>query len=243
MKKTAVSLVVIAAITLWVSMPCAYADSPWKSRVGSLRSGGGSFLGGRSSSSRAALSGLSRLSGRSGHSGLSGLSGLSGGGRNGSGLAELARGIGQLHGLNGNGQSYGSGIGNGRVLGEFLNNAGAYGHNGGYGGYGYREDQMAKAYRDVGIANAVVGLVGVLVTASQNANYPAVAVAPVSAPPAGHWERQTVVVQPAHYESYQEWIPEIFDSRTGQRIGGGFYESRTRLVPETLQYRDVWVGP
>ena len=49
------------------------------------------------------------------------------------------------------------------------------------------------------------------------------------------------MLKEAHYETYQVWIPEIYDSRTGAKIGGGFHETRTRLVPEVYGYREVWV--
>ncbi|MCK5863076.1 MAG: hypothetical protein KAH38_11355 [Candidatus Hydrogenedentes bacterium] len=240
MKHTPLSLLITAMIVFGISMSCAYADSPWKSRAGGLRSRSASFHGGRSSlrPKRPSRLGSSSLSGRSSS-------------RSSSGITNLSRGLSQLNGRSRSGQSAGSGIGNGGILQELLRGTDGFSQNGGYGdlfngSYGnryHREDPMAKAYRDVGIANAVVGLIGVLVTASQYSTPPAAVAAPVRAVPAGHWERQTVVVQPKHYENYQEWIPEIFDSRTGQKIGGGFYETRTRLVPETLQHRDVWVGP
>ena len=65
----------------------------------------------------------------------------------------------------------------------------------------------------------------------------------VVAAPAGYWARQAVVVQPERYEQYQEWIPEIYDARTGQKTGGGYYETRTRLSPQVVEYRNVWVAP
>lgn len=98
---------------------------------------------------------------------------------------------------------------------------------------------MARAYRDVGLAHAAVGLVGILVSAAQQADYMAAAPAPA---PAGYYERQAVVVQPRRYEQYQEWIPELYDPYTGQKLGGGYYETRTRVVPEVIQYRDVRVA-
>lgn len=107
---------------------------------------------------------------------------------------------------------------------------------GGYGnpwdqGYG-REDEMAKAYREVGIANAVVGLVGVLVQASENSRY---------CEPQGQWTRERVLISPARYETYQVWIPPAYDSRTGAKIGGGFYETRTQVIPEVYEEREVRV--
>ena len=114
-----------------------------------------------------------------------------------------------------------------------------------------QEDSMAKAYRDVGIANAMVGLVGVLATLSQEPVYapvcapaPAPAAVPLAAPaaPSGYWERRPVAVHPEHYEQYQVWIPAIVDARTGATTGGGYYETRSRLVPEQIEYQDVWVS-
>lgn len=99
-----------------------------------------------------------------------------------------------------------------------------------YPEYGYG-DPMAGAYRDVGIANAVVNLLGIALTNGQNRVY---------VQPAGHYERQQVLVSPAHYETYQVWIPEVYDPNTGLRTGG-YYETRTRIAPDAYGYRDVWV--
>ena len=121
--------------------------------------------------------------------------------------------------------------------GDLFRNAGNYSRGGGWGypGSSYRDrDSMAKAYRDVGIAHAIVGLAGVVLSASQQHAY-------ATAPP-GYWQRQAVVVQPQRYEQYREWIPELYDARTGQKLGGGYYENRTRLVPEVIEYRDVWIA-
>lgn len=117
--------------------------------------------------------------------------------------------------------------------------------------YHRREDSMAKAYRDVGIANAMVGLVGVMATMSQQPTHyvqtPVVEAVPVAVPlaapiaPMGHWERKPVVVQPQHYEQVQQWVPPISDPRTGEVTGGGYYETRSVLVPERVAYEDVWV--
>jgi len=112
-----------------------------------------------------------------------------------------------------------------------LRNYGEYG-GAGYGGiprggwnqpYQY-EDSMARAYRDVGIAQAVVGLVGIMVSASQHAQY-------TNAAPAYGAQPTPVPQQPRQYVQYQEWIPELYDQYTGQKIGGGYYETRTRLAP------------
>ncbi len=98
----------------------------------------------------------------------------------------------------------------------------------------HEEDSMARAYRDAAIANAVVGIVGIAATAAQSRTYAA---------PAGQWVREKVVIAPAHYETSQVWIPEMYDPRTGAR-SGGYYENRTRLVPEVCEYREVMIaGP
>lgn len=100
-----------------------------------------------------------------------------------------------------------------------------------YGGsYPYQDDGYARAIRDVGIANAVVNLVGIAATSSRYA-YPA---APVV---------EQVVVQPPRYETYQVWIPEVYDPNTGLKIGGGYYETRTRLVSEVRTYRPLQYVP
>ena len=127
-----------------------------------------------------------------------------------------------------------------------------------YGGYG---NDYAGAYRDVGIANAVVDLFGNLAVMSmQNgpryavpvgaypmvpvAAYPAAPVAAyVPAPvayPSGHYETERVLVNPGHYEEVKVWIPEGIDPQTGARTGG-YYEARQRWIPEVYEYRPVWV--
>jgi len=131
------------------------------------------------------------------------------------------------------------------VIGGAISNAqrhnGYYGgggwSGGGWGGYGYPgvpyDDSYARAYRDVGIANAVAGVVSTIATQGQRTYVPVQT--------AGQYVRQRVVLQPAHYESTRVWIPETFDPNSGQKLGGGFYEARTQLVPETVEYRDVLV--
>ncbi len=94
------------------------------------------------------------------------------------------------------------------------------------------DDAMAKAYRDVGIANAVVNLVGVMVQASQANPY---------CQPQGQWVRDRVMVAPARYETRQVWIPEMFDPYTGRKTGGGYYETRTEYVPAVYEERSVLV--
>ncbi len=152
-----------------------------------------------------------------------------GGGRSGLSMPGMSRGLRPGGGLPGLSRGFGS-MGNRSGFGGFP--------GGGFPGVPrlHRDDySMSKAYRDVGIAHAVVGLVGIMANAAQADRCVAV--------PAGHYERRAVVVQPERYEQYQEWIPEIYDSRTGLKIGGGYYETRTRLVPQVVQYQDVWVTP
>lgn len=127
-------------------------------------------------------------------------------------------------------------------------------------GYGQRYDRYsghgndyAGAYRDVGIANAVVDLFGNLAVMSmQNGPryavpvgaYPAAPVAAYApapvAYPSGHYETERVLVNPGHYEEIKVWIPEGIDPQTGARTGG-YYEARQRWIPEVYEYRPVWV--
>lgn len=247
------TFLIAAAVIFGMSMQYAAADNLLKGRTSGLRSLG---------SSRLLQSGASRVFQNSSRSMkrpslpstirdvgsrpnlANGLERLAEG-NHGQGLGRLLEGS---RGFGGLGHSTNPGIG---AFGEALRAFGDHSGYGGYGGWNRYENEMADAYRDAAIANAVVGLVGIMVSAAQQPQCTTVAAAPISvapmpvavAPPPGRWERQTVVVEPAHYETYQEWIPEIYDSRTGQKIGGGYYESRSRLVPETYQYRDVWVTP
>jgi hypothetical protein len=97
------------------------------------------------------------------------------------------------------------------------------------------ENIQAKAYRDAAIANAVVGLVGILVDASARRQPPQ----PMHVVPQTVTER--VLVREGHYEQYQEWIPPVYDRHTGQQNGGGYHETRTRWVPEVWQQRQTVV--
>ena len=245
MKRSSISLMAVALAAVVAFAPTlAYAGSPFGGGKGIRTPRIGNVMGGGRHGGPN-LSGLSRGIGRSnGFSGLSrGLSGLGGSnlGRLGSsnrnhwnnnGSNGVFGGHNNLSGFGGFGRGYGSGWG---------------GYGSGWGGYyDHGHDDFADAYRDVGIATAAVGLVGILTNAAMAADYRCAAPAPVpvavAAPaPAGYWARQAVVVQPERYEQYQEWIPELYDLRTGQKIGGGYYESRTRLVPQVVEHRDVWV--
>ncbi len=117
------------------------------------------------------------------------------------------------------GAGYGNPLENIGLLGNYLSQAYGVPSNA-YGSGYYRDeaDAMAKAYRDVGIANALVSLVGVMASVSHNQSC---AMSP--APP-------TVV------ESYSEWVPEVFDPTTGQKLGGGYYVMRPRPTPVTVRY-------
>jgi len=135
--------------------------------------------------------------------------------------------------------------------GNFLGGLGGFGGYGGFpmGDYGYfngygdrhhrDEDSMADAYREVGMTHAVVNLIGIIAetatATAQNNNYYR------PAQSSGHWERQAVILQPARQEQYEVYVEPLYDQRTGQKISGGYNETRTRTVPEVIQYRDVWV--
>jgi len=132
---------------------------------------------------------------------------------------------GNAHGSKG-GQSMGS-------LLDALANGGVLGHGSPYyGNNRHREYSMPEAYRDAAIASSLVDLVGILVQSGQQ-----------PAAPAGRYIREKIVIVPEHYETYQVRVPPIYDSRTGQQIGGGYDETRTRLVPEVAEYRDIPVSP
>lgn len=101
-----------------------------------------------------------------------------------------------------------------------------------YGSRGYRDPDRAyaDAYRDVGIANAVVGLVDVIVNNGATQVYPQ---------PCGHYERTKVVVQEGHYEETRVWVSESYDPYA--HVDRGHYEIQRRWVPEVCEYRDVYV--
>jgi hypothetical protein len=118
-----------------------------------------------------------------------------------------------------------------------LNALGGYG-NQGYGGspWGYYDrhreaEAYADAYRDAAIANAVVDVVGILVSNSQARRV---------AEPAGHYVTQRRVVKEGFYETYTVWVPETYDSKTGEYIEG-HNETRRRWVPEVYEETQVWV--
>ena len=108
--------------------------------------------------------------------------------------------------------------------------------NGRHGSHNDSDKAMASAYRDAAIANAVVGLVGIFVEAGMRNQC---AVRP--AQPTGHYETHRVILQPGRYEQDRVWIPERYDPNTGRKLGGGYHETRTRWIPETVEYRKVYI--
>ncbi len=117
--------------------------------------------------------------------------------------------------------------------------------------YDDHDDDFADAYLAVGLANAAVGLVSVLAENNRNAApYPAASphsyahTCPycVAAPAQQQAVRERILISPARYEKYDVWIPARFDPNTGQQLGGGFYETRTRLIPEEYEYREIAYG-
>ena len=96
--------------------------------------------------------------------------------------------------------------------------------------------ELADAYRDVGIANAVVGLVSVLATSQPTYREPVYR----EAQPTRHYVREKVILKEGYYEDYKVWVPEQYDSGTKDKVLG-HYEMRQRWVPEVYGYRDVQV--
>ena len=152
---------------------------------------------------------------------------------------------GSLNGLNGL---------NGWYPGMFLEQFGGGGFGSQFGGpfggpfgnpYDRHQDsdahEYADAIRDVGIANAVVGLVGVIAN-SQPAYRESAYREPVyrEVQPTRHYVREKVILKEGYYEDYKVWVPEQYDSGTRDKILG-HYEMRQRWVPEVYGYRDVQV--
>jgi len=174
--------------------------------------------------------------GRSSSHGLQGLGNILDGGRRNGSSRSSSRGL--------------EGLGNLFDLGRRgYGDRNGYGDRDRYGRYGDRSDRAyADAMRDAAIANAIVGVVGIIANAatapyaySQPA-YPAPAprYAPSYAVPQYRTER--VLVQEGRYEEYQAWVPDTYDARTGETVRG-HYETRQRYVPEVWQERQVRVGP
>ena len=139
--------------------------------------------------------------------------------------------------------SSGPRLGNGeglRALGRVLNNweDGELGRR--LDNYRYNNDrydaakEYADAYRDAAIANAVVGIVGILAQSAQ----------PVRQPqyqqPTGRYEQRRVLIREGYFEESKVWVPEQFDSRNQVTVAG-HYEIHRRWVPEVYGYQDVWV--
>lgn len=245
-RKTAYRVMVMGmAVVVCLAAGPAPAASPLE-RLGkaaaAARSGAGKTPGrslrgigssrGLSSPDGRSLRGLSSPGGRAPFSGSTAGRALRDGlssGRNG------LRAPGSPSGRGSSARNEGKGIDRDRVMDALggLRNQGGYGDYGGYGGRNDYEDEMADAYRDVGIANAVVGLVGIAAQFAQARQY---------ATPAQQYRTERVLVAPARYETTQVWIPESYDPRTGVKLGGGFHETRTQYVPEAYEERLVPVA-
>lgn len=210
---------------------------------GSSHRGGGSVLRG--------LSGLQGRGGSHGSSRQSDLRGLQGLGN----LLDLGRRGYERGGRGGgHGGGYGGGYGHGGYGGGDWGRGGGYGGGGwgrygDHGGYGDRyydsDREYARAMRDSAIANAVVGVVGIIANSATapyavQQPYPGpVYQAPVAAPT---YRVERVLVREAHYEEYQTWVPDTYDARTGETIVG-HNVVRQRYVPELWQERQVQIYP
>ena len=124
-------------------------------------------------------------------------------------------------------------------LGSVLNALGGFGGPGAYGHgspWGYYDrhnpyEEMADAYRDAAIANAIVNTIGILVSASQTNRAPE---------PAGHYVTQRRLIKEGHYETSTVWVPETYDEANGVWIEG-HHETQRRWVPEVWEKTRVWV--
>ena len=113
-------------------------------------------------------------------------------------------------------------------------------------------DEIADAYRDAAIANAVVNMVGIIANAAMQPRAVAqpammstqtpVSVAQPAPPrgPTGHIERREVVVREGHYQEYQVHVPQYTIESTGE-IVEAHYETRRRWVPPVTEVREVWI--
>ena len=241
----------VAGMLCFIAQP-AWAGHHHDNPLGGL---GKALAGAARGHGKVNLPNLGRAIRGGGHGGVQNLGGLlaqglfNGGGGHGrsQNLGSLL-GQGLRNGNIGHGGLLGQGLRNGSIghgeilqslMGQGVGNGYGYGHgHGGYdrgyeGGYGYDGYGMPQAYRDVGIANAVVGLVGVAAQAAQNSQCYGYS------QPAAQYYNQRVLVSPARYETRQVWVPESFDPQTGAKIGGGFYENRTEMVPEVYENRMV----
>ncbi len=115
------------------------------------------------------------------------------------------------------------------------------------GGYGdpYRwqhdaAEEYADAYRDAAIANAVVGLAGVLVNAHVQQQALRTAPPVVAVQPAGQYVTQRTLVREGYYENREVWVPEHPDPVTGAMILG-HTEIQRIWVPPVYQESQVYV--
>lgn len=106
--------------------------------------------------------------------------------------------------------------------------------------YDRHHDNEAKYYRDAAIANAVVGLVGIAVSAATQPRVYAEPAPVAYCEPRGHYRTERVLVERGHYEQVRVWIPDSVD-HCG-RVIPGYYELRQRWVPDVFEYRPVWVA-
>ncbi|MCX5769192.1 MAG: hypothetical protein NTZ09_02790 [Candidatus Hydrogenedentes bacterium] len=170
---------------------------------------------------------------RSGSSGLQGLGSLFGGGqRNGSSRSGL-------RGLEGLGSLFG-----GRGYGDRYGRSGDW-----FGGRDRHQYDYPEAIRDAAIANAIVGVVGIIAnTATTPYGYSQPAYPPAPGPgyapsySVPQYRIERVLVQEGRYEEYQAWVPDTYDARTGETVRG-HYETRQRYIPEVWQERQVRVSP
>ena len=172
--------------------------------------------------------------GRSSSRGLEGLGNILGGGRRNGSSRSSSRGLeglGNLFDLGGSG--YGDGYGR---YGDW------------FGGRDRHHYDYPEAMRDTAIANAIVGVVGIIAntaTAPYGYSQPAYpAPAPQYAPSYSvpQYRIERVLVQEGRYEEYEVWAPDVYDSRTGETVRG-HNEIRQRYIPEVWQERQVRVGP
>jgi hypothetical protein len=87
---------------------------------------------------------------------------------------------------------------------------------------GNTRDSWGRSYRDFGLQNAAASLASI---AAGGAAWAYRAPAPAMCDPVRS-------VPGAHYETYEIWVPEVYDPHTGMKVAGGYFEVRTRLVPD-----------
>ncbi len=187
----------------------------------SLRSGSRGSMNGRSSSFRMPSS-------RGSSSGFN---------RGSSGRSSGSSGLGNL-----GSQLFGNGSKSNTPLLDALRSSGLGNQFNGRGGYGRGYDdphkEYAKAHRDASIANAVAMVLTAAITSSQQCRQRQVQAAPQ---PTGQYVTERVLIREGHYEQYQVHIPPVYSRTTGQQVGGGYAETRTRYIPDVYDERQVWV--